>query len=446
MATLRRLLKDFTVSRDTIGDITPSDSTEIGVNRREDAVTLKLVNGPGRLQYTTGAGVYVKIAPFDVPRVVEWNMLQVFVTEPRDETRAEVTNVRARLWDGTTERWFTAGAWTVVTVAATQWNTIEEVNDNLGSWDPDDPLGLVFELSTTDARLTPALVGFRLLYSIDLISEIDDWVYGALVEGMKSIVRVASDVIVTSDGSASISFGTDVIDALESPYDVTDVDAVWNEDDDPNHRNDLLVAYNTGTRVISLTGAPADGARLLIRFVWRPMVAVTTSQDFDELDGSPSILFDRITLENLGEAPVPDTIVNVFTSPPVGVTLPAPRRGNLVISLLLTAPLAVALHRLAAAVTQFLQARRVISSPSTGDRATLRIVEPFDDQRVANLSDLHTAAALFRLENVYVHEQPAVDAGDSGGEYAYGVGTLRFTTQALVAGVCAENDIETGGS
>jgi len=447
VATLRRLLRIFEVSRDTVGDLSFSDTTKIGVVPGYNAVALKPVNGPGRLEFTTGPGVYVRTTPFDPARIVQWLLLQVFTMEPKDHSLdpSEVTDVRARVWDGTTEFWFTLGAWTAITDPDADWNTIEEVNDAIPDWFAGDPLGLVFELSTIDPTRTPTLLAFRLLYSVDLVSHLDDWIYGALVEGMKDSVRPRSDVILVSDGTASIDFGAVVV-GFESSFDVVDVDAVWNEDTDPVHRTDLLASYDTGTQTITLTAPPAAGDRLLIRFVFRPMVAVTTSQDYDELDRSPSILFDRITLEDLGEAPTPDAILNVFTDPPAGVTLPAPRRANLVVSLLLTAPLAVDLHRLAEAVTQYLQERRVITSPTTGDRATLRIMETFDDQRVPNLSDLNTASMLFRLENVYQHHRPAVDAGDPGGEFAYGVGILKFNTQALVGGVCAVNDIETGGT
>lgn len=438
MATLRKHLRDWTVSRDTIGDVTPSAAALIGINDRANAITLKRVNGPGRLVYTTGGGIYVKIAPFSVPRVVSWDLLQVFTVEPEDpfQDPPEVTGVRARLWDGATEFWYTGGAWTAVSDTDTDWNTVEEVNNALGDWDLDRDLGLVFELSTTDERFTPTLSRFRVLYSVDLVSPIDDWVYGALIGGMKESLRVRSDVIVVSDGTTSIDLGA-VVDAFESPYEVTDVDAVWNEDDDSNHRSDLLSGYDTGTRTITLTGAPANGARLLIRFEWVPTVALDTSQDYDELDRSPSILFDRVTLEDLGEAPTGDGIVNVWTSPPTAVKFPAARLANLDLSLLLSAPLSVDLHRLAQAATEFFQARRVVTSPTTGERATLRIVETLDDQRVPNLSDLRTASGLVRLERIHYHAAPTVDG--------YAVGTLNLTTVADTGDALASNDIETGG-
>lgn len=447
MATLRRLLRIWQLSADTFGDLTYSDATKIGLNDARTAVSLKLGLRNGRVEYATGSGIYVKVAPFVVPRAVAWQLLQVVAVEPVDPSQdpREVTDVRARLWDGSTEFWFTAGAWTAVTTPATQWNTIEEVNANLGEWDPADPIGLVFELSTTDARFSPSLSAFRLLYSVDLVSPLNDWIYGAVVQGIKDNVRPLSDVIHTSDGTTSIDFGL-IADGFEEGLTVGTVDAVWNEDEDPEHRNDLLSSYNSGTRFITLSTAPPSGDRLLIRFSYVPAVALDTNQDYDELARTPTITLDRVTVVNMGEAPEDDYIMNVFTNPPMGVRIPAPRRVNISFSVLLSTMLSVDLHRLAEELTRYLASNRVLSSPTTGERATLRITDTFDDQRSPGLSDLKAGSMAFSLENVYLHSRPAVAAGEAGGESAYGIS--RTGVNFIVATDSASEDLDDyiGGS
>lgn len=434
MPTLRRLMRSWEVSVDTIGDLALSDGSRIRVAADAASVTLKTGPRAGRIECPTGPGIYVKIAPIVVPRVIQWQMIQVYATLPVNPLASPrtVTALRARLWDGTTEFWRTGGAWVPVVTATTDWNTLEELNAGLPSWDPALPLGLVFELSTTDSKFSPAFLGFNLLFSIDIVSSFDDWIYGAVIQGLKDAIRGFSDVIVSSDGTGSIDFGSIVAD-FEDDMTIDTVDAVWNEDDDPIHRADLLASYDDGSQTIALTTAPPAGAKLLIRFVWIPLVALSTSGDYDELASTPAIVLDRVAIEDLGENASGDAIVNVFTDPPLGVVLPPPRRTNILISLTLMASLAVDLHRLAEAVTCFLTEHQVITSPSTGERATLRLTAEFDDAGTPDLDDLKTGTMAFSLENVYNWVRPAVAAGEPGGELAYGIGRASFTVQTETA-------------
>jgi hypothetical protein len=404
---------------DVLGAMTFSDSAKIGLTADRVAISLKVSADGARIEYPKNtAGIYCTTPAVGGDLIRQYEFAQFDTVEPTDPTLndptldpnpAEVTDVRGRLHDGTTEFWYTAGVWTAITDPDTDWNTLEEVSTNLPAWDASQPLGFVFELSTKDGTVSPLFRGVRVLYEVDLVSFHNDWLYTTLIAEMTSTIRPRADLIVRSDGTVTVDLGA-VEDALESAWDVVDVDAVFDEDSDPAHRTDLLSSYDTGTRLITLTGAPAPDTRLLIRFTYKPVVAVTTDHDFTELGASPAVLFESVDVEDRGEAPESDNIVNVFSDPPMGVILPAPRRTHMTITLNITAPGAVNMRRLAEAVTIFLQDRRTITSPTDGRRARVRITDPFNSPPLPDQTGLHSATMEFRLENVYVWLRRAIEA------------------------------------
>lgn len=413
MATYRRMIRRFDVGPDTVGDLVYSDGDLIGMNDGKTAVALKQVWAFGRLGYpTTPAGISVKTPAVAGNLIATYEFAEFDTIEPTDPmVPASTTDVRGRLHDGTTEYWWTGGAWTAVTTPATDWNTLEEVSMNLPSWDASLALGFVFELSTTSETLTPSLRGVKVLYQMDLVSFHNDWLYTTLVAQMADNIRPRADMLTVSDGTSTIDLGAIEAD-LESAWVITGINAVFNETTDPAHRNDILASFDTGTRLITLVSLPPSvtlGDKLLIRFLYAPIVAVTTDSDFTEIGDSPAILFEEVVWEDAGEAAVPSDIVNVFPDPPVGVILPAPRRQHLAVTLAVTAPGAVNLRRLAESVTAFLQDRRTITTPTDGRAAYLRIVNTFGSSPLPDQSGLHSATMGFRLEDVYVWLRDAVE-------------------------------------
>lgn len=451
----RKFLKVVDVSRDLFGLVertnpaTDTGSVRVGFTAHEDAITLlaRRARPGGPVVYPTGAGYRAKFPVHTVPGCVSWLLGQWDTVEPTDPEQdpPEVTDVRARLQDGTDERFWDGGAWAVVVDPDADWNTLQEVTENLPAWDPDLPLGPVFELSTTDRRFTPYVRGYRLMYSVDLPSELNDWIYGALVGGMLDTLRPLKDLILVSDGTVSVDFGAVVVAVQEDGWDFRDVVAVFNETSDPNHRVDLLASYNSTTKIATLTGAPTAADRLLLRVQYAPQIAVTTDPDFEEVAACPAVLFDAIDVLDLGEAPTGDAIVDEYSDPPIGTLFPAPRHAHVEIRLAVTAPLSVDLHRLSEAVTGWLQARRTISSPVTGDAVTLRVIDPLDAPASVTREGVRSATMVFRLEHVYFHHRDAIEAGSGvpGSELAYGVKKIGATFDTCDPETV---DFEIGGS
>jgi hypothetical protein len=190
MATYRRMIRCFDVGPDTVGSLVYSDASLIGMNDEKTAVTLKTAWAFGRLAYSTAAGIRVKTPAVAGNLIAAYEFAQFDVIEPVDPMDpAVVTDVKARLHDGTTEYWWTAGAWMAVTDPVTDFNTLEDVSTNLPSWDAALALGFVFELSTTSGNFAPSFRGVKVLYQMDLVSFHNDWLYTTLVTQMTDNIR-----------------------------------------------------------------------------------------------------------------------------------------------------------------------------------------------------------------------------------------------------------------
>lgn len=381
----------------------------------------------GPATYPTGTGYRVKFPVLDCPGVIVWRFARFDRSEPTG------TDLRARLHDGTTEFYWSGAAWVAVTNADTNWNTLAEVSQHLSDWDPADPLGFVFELSTTDRALTPSLRGFRVVYDIDLPSEFNDWVYAALIGGMQDTLRPVKDAVVLASGSTSLDWGA-AVDGNEDTWTFGSVVAVYDKAGDPWRRTNLLSSYNSGTRIATLNTSPAAGTQLVVRVEVIPEVMVNTDPDHVELARSPAVIFDTIDVTDLGESPSGDSVVNEFADPPTAEVWPAARHAYVDVSVVITAPLSVDLHRLGEAVTSWLHDRRVLRSPTTGDRVTLRITDQLSIGSPVLPSGLRTGVLSFRLEHVYFQTR-ATTAG-------YGVKTFQVEASTTAGG---SDDIEIGG-
>jgi hypothetical protein len=414
---VRRFLKIYQPSPENVGELTfanpSSDLGDLGIEVSGSVPLVTLVPRvlrPGAApEYAVGPGYRATVPVFDVPGVKSWQFAQFDTIEPTDSLQvpAEITDVRARLHDGLTEYVWGGSSWDPVADPDVDWNTLAEVSTNLPSWDPSVQLGFVFELSTTDKRYTPALEGFRVLYEIDLPSELNDWIFGTLITDLRAI-RPTKDLHVVSDGTTSIAFGV-VVSKLEDGWEFRDVVGVFA---DQYRRTNLLQSYDSGTKTITLSSAPATSTVLTIRVEYAPQVAVTTDPDFIETAASPAIAFDTIDVIDHGEASQDDGIVNRFVDPPTAVILPARRHVDIDITATITAPLTVDLHRLIENVDAWFAERRVVRSHMTGELATLRISDPLDAPQDVPRSGLRSATMRFRLENVYLaHRAPVDGAG-----------------------------------
>jgi hypothetical protein len=210
----------------------------------------------------------------------KWAGFFVDLRTPRNSHGS--TAVGFRLNDGTSDFYWDSGASAWVP-ATSSWNTEQEVADHIAEW-PTQSLGVVLNLSTSNPNLTPSVNEVRLMYDTDLVA-LEDYVVRSFIEELRATLRPISILAVTSTGQTSIDLG-----ALQAGYDIIDVDVVYNNTTDPTHFAPLTGwSFNATTKLLSIP-AQTTGQRIEVRFVWRPHVVLTQSQDYTEIAKIPVVV------------------------------------------------------------------------------------------------------------------------------------------------------------
>lgn len=251
-----------------------------GVTLHGQRQRLELSQLPNGL-YPTTADLYARTRVTTPKACRKWAGFFCDCYTPRNAQGA--TDVRFRLNDGLVDRYWNAGSSSWVVASPNNWNTEQEVADNIASW-PTQALGVVLNLSTTNPQLTPYVREVRLMFETDLVT-LEDYVVRSFIEDMRAKMRPISIMAVDSTGQTSVD-----LNKLQAPYDVVEVDAVYNNALDPDHMAPLTGwAFNAMTKLLSIPAQP-NGHRIEVRFIWRPHVVLTQSQDYTEIARIPAIV------------------------------------------------------------------------------------------------------------------------------------------------------------
>jgi hypothetical protein len=413
----RRLLKCLDFTADALASVTISDTSKIEIVGRH-LVLLASTDYLGT-GYPTNETPYAETALYSPGALIAWHALQVFRSEPEDIEGNAVTDVRLRLSDGTDHYYWTGAAWAITT---TEWNTVEDACDNFSSWT--GPVAFVVGLRTTDGDYSPSVTAIKFLYEVAVPSMLEDWIYRTIVPELEEGLRPETDFTITGPGGSTIDLDNF---PLEGGLQLLDVVSVWDHTSDPDHLADLFLSYDSGTREITLSQPITAGNVVWIRGPYQPTVAVTTSQDYDEIASAPAVELDFDIVSD-AEAAADDYIMDEFADPPTAVILPAPRRVDIELTLSVTAGLAIDLVRLVEEVIRFCQENKVLASRSTLERATFRLSDAMTWPKAPNLSDVQAASVLIRMDNVHLWTRDAYDA-DAASGVGFGVEALVATAQ-----------------
>jgi hypothetical protein len=266
----------------------------------------------------------------------KWASFMVLSKTHRDFRGAQVTDVRFRLNDGTTERYWNQGAQAWIPASPNNWNTEQEVADNIASW-PVQSLGVVVNLSTTNPKVTPYVTEIRLLFETDLVA-LEDYVIRSFVADLKEQLRPISILAIDSTGQTSI----DLNKMLQAPYDVVGVDALYNNTSDPVHMAPVTGwTYDATTKLLLIPAQPT-GHRLEVRFAWRPHVVLMQSQDYTEIAKIPVVIVDETEVMNTRQIRERPYVMNKATGD--GFMFTDGLQGDIQVPLLLIAPSSRDLH------------------------------------------------------------------------------------------------------
>lgn len=314
-----------------------------------------------------------------------------------------VTSVNFRLGDGTDEYWWDGGAWVVNT---TNWNTESEVANNINNffW-TQKKIQVVSNLKTTNKLFTPKLKEIQILYESNVQFQ-EDLIFRSLVPMLKSQTRPIGNLQLT------LGIDTDSVDLandyrMQTPYDVVDIDSVFNTTDDQNQENDLFDSFDYASQVITLATIVSAGKNLKINFVYRPKVAVTTSQDYTEINKVPAIVLDDINLLDANEVSIPTFVSNKSNN--TAVEIKPPIRGNLEIVARIITDKAIDQARLSDELKRVISSNPLMKSVGLDEDYRLQLLDEYDMRTVANSSDLQTGILRFAIVGALFYIRGSID-------------------------------------
>lgn len=280
---LKKLIKKFEFIETERNNIT------LGSGVRLDPVQQRLALASAIDGYPTAADLFAATRLTNPNRAKQWLLFQADVKNFKNQHGAYVTAVKYRLSsDGTTQLWWNGGAWTEASPG--EWNTEAEISANLPTFSiANQSIQVVLNLSTTDPNQTPFVYSVKILYASDLEYQ-EEYIARSLMPMMREEILPISDYPVkVAAGATSLSLAK-----IETPYDIKSIDCVYNNTQDPNQLVDLYVSYDSATKVVSWSTPAALNDVIWVRFVYSPVMAMSTSQDYIEVAKVPAVLIESV--------------------------------------------------------------------------------------------------------------------------------------------------------
>jgi hypothetical protein len=291
-------------------------------------------------------------------------------------------------------------------VNTTLWNTEAEVATNIASFPATArKIQVIVNLVTSNAAYTPKVEMIKVLYSSDIEFQ-DDLINRSLIPLLKASVRPIADFPFDVIGTGT-KIDLAVAYKLETPYNVSGIDSVYNHTDDPNHMTNILSSYDATTKMITLTGSVTAGKRLWVRFYYEPEVSLRTSQDYHEVDKVPAMYMTDVALRDSTELSQDDTVIN--RSAGSGTRVKAPLKGNLDITLQFLTDKARDHHMLADELKRFFGENQFITSKGMDEQYRLRLLDEYADQSSPSQKELHTGRLRFRICDALFFNKAAVE-------------------------------------
>ena len=400
---LTKIIKEFRFEEDNRSKLTLGSKTRL--NPTQFYLQLVAVLGV----YPLDADLQVKTWVANPTAVKEWLGFQVSVTHFSVEGVVQ-TSLGFRLSDGTSEYWWNGAAWAVNT---TDWNTEEEIATNIPTFAvTEKKIQVVINLKTLDATLSPLVHSVKVLYEGE-VEFTEDLIYRSLVPLLREQIRPKGRFRYVMPADSSTFSLADIT----TPYNIVDVDSVFDQDSDPDHFTDLFSSYDASTQVVTLTGPLLTGTVVHVSFLWEPEVAVTTSQDFDEIEKVPAIILDDINLIESTEMSQDDHVLNLATG--AGWKVKAPLRGDLEVVMRMITDKGIDLLRLADEAKRFFMNNQVLRSVGLDADYRLWLLNEYDGSTTANKGDIHSARLTFRVVDALFYGKEA--------EVAYAIERFTFS-------------------
>jgi hypothetical protein len=393
VAETYRYIKEFvfnpTSGIDVPAELTFSDTSLIMFDRTQYHVRLRRQDDT---YFSTDADIWFRTWTTTPKACRKLLMLQVFGKTPED------TFSQVRLFDGTDHYWWDGGAWAVA--GASDWNDEGTLNANIETFPilPGREFGVVVNLVTTDKYTTPHVSEIRVLMEIR-IDYIEDLIFRSLIPLMKSEIRpLANYDLPPSDVDQPTIDLNDF--RLDTNFEITDVDAVFNWTTDPELLTDILSSYDSGTKIITLTTPILAGERPFVLFRYQPVITYTTQQDYIEVAKVPSIVLQRleVPIATAYNPAARESVVDKGTGN--AVLVHEPWRATLEFRLHVQTDRAVDEFRLMSKVMEFFDSNVRLRSVGLDEFSRMQIIREFRDLITPDRNDLRVFWTRFQIMDI----------------------------------------------
>lgn len=405
MKRLKKLIKTFRFTNSVRSRMTLS--AEVSLDSNLHHLTMRRTSPRGPFPTTGDAIAKTWLAK---PETVKgWIGFFVDVRHGTDDCGQVVTNVRYRLSDdGSLERYWDGTQWRPA--EADEWNTEEEVATNIGAFPVKSrSLQVILNLSTTDADVAPQIGLVKVLYDSDVEFQ-EDLVLRSLIPLMEEQIRPIAeyDLDVGSDAT-TVNLGQ-----IETPYTITGVDSAYNLARDVHQLVDIAASFDSATKLVTLSDTVQAGERVRVRFFYRPVVALTTDQDYTEIASLPAVVIDDVARVNSAELHGEDAVINKATGQ--GWKLPRPQHNDLDLPIRILTDSAKDQTRLADEMNRFFRSNELLRSRGLDEDYRLWLIDEYDQQTIPNQEGVHSGALRARIVKAVFYSRDAVQV----------TGVLRF--------------------
>jgi hypothetical protein len=391
---LKKIIKQFDMEEYNRRKITLG--TDVRLNPQTDRVQLKAAGG----SYPTADDLYVKTWVANPNSVKGWVGFEAEAIYQYDDLGDPVTFLNFRLGDGTDEYYHDGANWVVSTA---NWNTEDEVAVNIGTFPyTSKKIQVITNLKTINAAETPELICLKVLYESN-VEFTEDLIYRSLIPMLKAGVRPIANYPIKMVAAGTTIDLNDF--PLETPYNLVEIDSVFNHTSDPDHFNDLFQSYDDNTKIITLSASIPQDEIAWIQFLYEPLVAVLTDQEYQEFDKIPAVILSDISVVNSFQIPMPaDSVSNKVAG--FTVVVPGPRQKDVEIVAQIITDKGSDQARLADEFQAFFANNREVVSHAIDEPYDILVTTDYDSRSAPSQKGLHAGIFSFKIKKaLYFQEQ-----------------------------------------
>ena len=393
---VKPIIKQFLFEHFDRRDLTIGPGTRV----RYETDTVQLIGPP----FSLAPDLFVKTRVTSPQTVKQWTGFYVLDKHIKDSQGNFLTSFGYRLSDGVTELYWDGAAWSPA--GPGNWNTEAEVAGNIREYPiGDQKLQIVINPFTLESDKTPRLTEIRLSYDSD-VDDFEDYIWRTLVPQLRAGVRPISDTgFRTTEDTTEFTIQ---LDNSQIKYDIVGIDAVYDLTADPRTQTDLFASYDVATTVVTLNATVPAGNVIRCRFIYQPVVAVTTDQDFTEVGEVPTLIITNMDMGFSPETSVGDFVIDKQNVNSPGVILGA-SMSDIAFQLEWHTGTARDHARITSEIRRFFKNNEIIYTAGTDDPFRLWLAQEYREDIIQDQKGLYVGSARARIVNAVFYDRDTLD-------------------------------------